>query len=265
MSIIQSAGMRFYNSDPANICVIRDAVDRIRPFVDHVFVAVRGNADKTNAIEVLNGLGDTGIHAFNVEPWQDKQFSGPLNGLMFVAGRNYGLTQMLSISPEVVIAQSTLDALVGEYIVGNVMSVGPLLPGHSFDPGEGEQEHEIRGENIPWNQCRLLNLKLYLNGFGFWIGGDSVYDPANAGVEETGTDSENQEKYGAEKARVILIRTRDMVDVVQGHFQPDSKRAAWNDINNPKGKLGSKSSRPAAQMAKVPNLKPGRVLHKIVG
>lgn len=264
MSLIQSVSMRFYNDKPENIVVIRDAVDRIRPYVDHVFVAARANADKTNAVEVLNSLGDPGIHAFYPEPWlDDKQFSTILNGLMFVAARQYGLTQMLSISPEVVINQSTLEALAAEYATGNVMTVGPLLPGHSFDPGNGEKEHDICGGNIPWNQCRLLNLPLYLSAAGFCMAGDSAYDPDNAGVEETATDTLNQMLHGADKARVIILRTAEMVEVVKGHIQHDSKRNAWNTDANPDGKLNTKSHRPAVQMAKIPNLKSGRVLHKV--
>lgn len=266
--IIEAVAFRFYGPIPENICVLTDAVTRIRDYTDHVFAAIRGNADKTNAIEVLNNFGDPGIHAFNVEPWQDKQFSGVLNAMMFIAGRNYGVKEMLCISPEVVIAESTLQALANEYATGDVLAVGPLLPGHSFDAGNGEKEHEIRGENIPWNQCRLINLPLYLNTAGFCMGGDSVYDPANAGVEETMTDSlvqqMNTDPETGRYPRVILLRSPVTTDVVQGHIQSDSKRAAWNDASNPGGKLGSKSTRPAAQMAKVPGLKPGRVIHKIV-
>lgn len=272
MSLIQSALMRFYIDNPAlfhdakaryaALSVILDAVNRIRPYIDHVFVAIRKEADYTGSFEALNSLGDSGVHVYSDTPWYERQFSHVLNGILFRAGRDFGIEQTLIMSPECIVPESVLQALVAEYNQATSLAVGPVLPGHQFQPGK----HEAHGSIIPWNQCSLVNIRMVMEAGGFSMAGDSPWDPDNAGVEEITTYASIQHaRGGSARATVTLIQTPESVQVVQGHITANEPtRAIWNSTDNIFGKLNTKDSRPAAQMAKLPGLRPARVIHKIV-
>jgi hypothetical protein len=256
MFLIESASLRFYNGDPKNIATIIRAVERLLPYVEKVFIAVRIEKDKTDAINILPGIAPGRVFTLHVSPWEDKQFSHILNGICFVAGRQHGIKQMLSVSPECIVPVSILKALAANYD-DNTLAVGPVLPGHSFQEGT----HEVRGSIIPWNQCNLWNMPKIMNASGFAMAGDAFWDAGNAGVEEVATYALAQQCYSSGKATVTLLKTAEHVSIQKEHFSGNIEHTKWIDESSAFGKIGTKDSRPAAQMSILPHLAPAIVRH----
>lgn len=254
---IQCAGLRFYDMNPENISIIMDAVERLLPFVEHIFVTVRTERDRTNAMTVVPTIAPGRVHTFQVLPWFDRQFSHILNGMISFVGRVHGCEEMLIVSPESVVTERVLCALCDEF-GPDTLAVGPVLPGHRFKEGI----HEAIGSMVPWNQYSLVNIRMIGDASGYAIGGDSLWAPERAGVEEVMTYASVQMFMGdSSNAQVKLLLTNEPVEVIEHHLGSNPTRKMWNATDSKIGKFGTKDSRPSQQMAQVSNLKPATVEH----
>ncbi|MFH0906949.1 MAG: hypothetical protein V1829_01715 [bacterium] len=212
--------------------------------------------DQSGALDFLKKIKDihSNVMALPIRPWGKKSFVGPLNALLTEAASDPAATYVFLHSAETIIDRPTVKILMS-YMEGDVLVVGPELPGHDWisnDPEECILVKEATGAQIPWGTCMLVRLDKILP-FGFQLIGDFPRDIANAGVEEYVAFAMIH-YFNRENNKIFLVR---VPDVGWDTNYDDPERKAWQ-----KKKIESKASRPALQLAQIPGLKPPEVIHQ---
>ncbi len=161
--------------------------------------------------------------------------------------------------------------------------VGAAFPEHAFQPGHAAVV--LDGATAPWNTLALWHAPtLALVGFlgcaeglaaeglaaapsacpadARALGGGAPVSgpPSGAGVMDGGVEEVSAvavlQHLGAARRRASLVRVPGLAWAVAGAVAADPARAAWQAR-----KMASKVARPAAQLARLPHLPPGRVRH----
>jgi len=133
--------------------------------------------------------------------------------------------------------------------------VGAAFGDHAFDAGDGDGKvHTLGGDTCPWNTLALWHVPtLALLGFvGVAEGLNVESDRADGGVEEVTAIALIQflapSRSGAKLIKIPGLEWATSFD--------DEKRRRWHEL-----KMRSKVERPASQMARLPGLPKGSVMH----
>lgn len=226
------------------------------------------------------------LHVLPVPCWG--AFVPALNALLEFAQRK-GMKYILYQSLEMQCSQSVLTQLL-DHFNSNVLVVGPVLAGHTFQAGE----QTLNGRTTPWNTLALWSVrKLALTGFphiadglvrqsspledppqqeasdsnalfpcllgskGWWSSSSSeelgIREDVPAGVEEVTTIALLQHLLGRHKAIAVLLQLPE--NIVQGiswqaSWELDERRKKWHEY-----KMKSKVTRPHAQLQELFNIR----------
>jgi len=183
-----------------------------------------------------------------VNPWG--KFVNGLNVLVQHAITG-GFEHVLFSSVETEVGRDGVDKLRRTFTPSDLV-VGAAFRDHAFEPREAP--HALTGSTTPWNTLALWHAPtLALLGFvGVAEGLDVASGRSDGGVEEV-TAIALLQHLQMTRTGVKLVRLPGLAwDTA---FEDDERRA-WHAR-----KMASKVSRPVAQMAKLPGLPAGSVLH----
>lgn len=245
-------GTRYWNEkENSSPDKIRAFVDKASEITDLVIVAVNVAKDKSNTIEALTKEKNDRLVIVPVQPWG---FASAMNALVYEA-RIRSQKFLLSQSVEVRLEKENLKNMMAE-MDDNTLCVGTRMEGHDFHSAEISEEVEVKanGCTIPWNTCKILNLKHY-QVFGFPLITDAPYDPSQAGVEELCADSLAQHMLSKPENRlkIKMIEIEGMKWETDFGGDPERQKAHER-------KMRLKIERPETQLA-LTKLPPATVIH----
>ncbi len=236
MNTSLAIGTRYWNKEEgSSLKPIYLFIERSLELAESVIIAINIAEDRTRTIDVLS---DKYGHCKQllivpVEPWG---FTSAMNALVYKSALN-GSELLLTQSVEVKLSNAGLNQMMS-HIDDHTLCVGARMEGHEFHKGETKP---ATGRTIPWNTCRILNLKYYQH-FGFPLVGDAPFDQKYAGVEELSADSLIQLSF-TQRDENLSIKLIEVPDI---KWETDFKNS--ERILKHEQKMKSKVERPAMQM-----------------
>lgn len=231
------AATRFWGKEAADLQKLQSFIESARiSGAKSVLVAVNQDEDRSGAADA--DLGD-GVQVFPVTPWG--YFVIPLNSLLIVGRDFWEQSNLLLASAEVTITPDAVE-LLSSLLDEKTLVVGAALEGHLYSQGVHQN---AGGRMVPWNTLALWNPSLLWRTGVPLIGDGPINDPDNKGVEEVVTIAVQQQLWPETLSK--LVRVPGIGWNTSGF---DSDRLAKHER-----KMGSKDTRPAAQIASlgIPN------------